>query len=95
LADFWEVRDALSQWMPLAKQETAGGWRQSRYLLPVILVVELALFGLFFVSNISVVEVGTGAPLLLGLVWCWVIMQKSNHFDQKMKRKCGSCSFPF
>ena len=86
LADFAEIRDRLSQWMPIS-ENTPQRWTQSRYFLPGILVVELLLFGLFFVSTKSWLEVLAGVPLLAGLLWCLVRIQKSGQLSQKIKRQ--------
>lgn len=86
LADFAEVRARLSQWMPIP-ENTQRSWTQSRYLLPAILVVELVLFALFFVSTKSWLEVLAGVPLLAGLLWCLVRIQKSGQLSQKIKRQ--------
>lgn len=86
LAEFEEVYNRLTEWMPATEQKQAA-WNQSPYLLPMVLVVELILFALFFVSNKSWLELGTGVPLLAGLVLCLVLIQRNSQLDQKTKRK--------
>jgi len=69
--------------MPLSQGQ--AGWKRSPYFLPVLLVAELVLFGLFFLSPHSLLEVLTGVPLVVGLSWALVKVQASKQLNPSMK----------
>ena len=86
LADFPELHDRLSQWMAFSEYQQ-NRWMQSRYFLPGVLVVEMALSGTFFVSHESLLEVLTGIPLVFSLLWCLIKIQRDGRVAPKIKRQ--------
>jgi hypothetical protein len=85
LEEFDEVRARLSEWMTLTELRRAG-WMNSSQLLYGVVTAELVLFIVFFLSTQSWLLVCSGAPLLLGLVVCLVMLQRSAQLAPKMKR---------
>jgi hypothetical protein len=61
-------------------------WRNSAYLVYSVIVVELGLFIVFFLSTRSWLLVSSGIPLFGGVVWCMVSVQRSDHWAPKIKR---------
>jgi hypothetical protein len=86
LGDFPELRDRLSQWMAFSEYPQ-NKWMQSRYFVPGVLVVEMALLGVFFVSHGSLWEVLSGVPLVFGLLWCLIKVQMTDRLAPKTKRQ--------
>ncbi len=86
LEEFDEVLARLSEWMTASELQQAR-WRNSAYLLHSVIVVELGLFIVFFLSTRSWLLVSSGIPLFGGVFWCMVSVQRSDHWAPKMKRK--------
>ena len=85
LEEFDEVRARLSEWMTPTELRRAR-WNNSSHLLYGAIIAELVLFIIFFLSTQSWLLVCSGAPLLLGLVVCLVVLQRSAQLAPKMKR---------
>jgi hypothetical protein len=85
LEEFDEVRARLSEWMTPTELGRAW-WNNSSHLLYGVVTIELALLIVFFLSSQSWLLVCSGAPLLLGLVVCMVVLQRSAQLARKIKR---------
>jgi hypothetical protein len=85
LEEFDEVRARLCEWMSPTEMRQAM-WKHSPNLLYVVIIVELGLFIVFFLSTQSWLLVCSGAPLFGGLIWSLVMVQRSAQLAPKMKR---------
>jgi hypothetical protein len=85
LEEFDEVRARLSEWMSPTELRGAR-WKHSPHLVYGVIIVELDLFLVFFLSTQSWLLVCSGAPLFGGLVWSFVLVQRSAQLAPKMKR---------
>jgi hypothetical protein len=85
LGEFDEVRARLSEWKAPTEMRRAG-WKQSPNLLYAVIIAELSLFIVFFLSTQSWLLVCSGTPLFGGLIWSFVLLQKSAELAPKMKR---------
>jgi len=86
LEEFDEVRARLSEWMPPTELRRAG-WKNSPHLLYGVIIVEMGLFIVFFLSTRSWLLVCSGVPLFGGLVWwCSVLVQRSAQLAPRIKR---------
>jgi hypothetical protein len=85
LEEFDEVRARLSEWMTPAEVQRAR-WKHSPNLVYGVIIVELGLFVVFFLSTQSWVQICSGAPLFGGLIWSVVLVQRSAQLAPKVKR---------
>lgn len=85
LEEFDEVRARLSEWMTPTEVRRAR-WKHSPSLVYGVIIVELGLFIVFFLSTKSWPLVCSGAPLFGGLIWSVVLVQRSAQLAPKMKR---------
>jgi hypothetical protein len=85
LEEFDEVHARVSEWMAPTEVRRAG-WKSAPNLLHGVIVVEMGLFVVFFLSTRSWVLVTSGAPLFGGLIWCFVLLRRSTQLAPKMKR---------
>ena len=85
LEEFDEVRARLSERMAPTELQRAR-WKHSPNVVYGVIVIELILFIVFFLSSQSWLLVCSGAPLFGSLVWSFVLVQRSAQLAPKMKR---------
>jgi len=85
LQEFGEVRARLNEWMTPTELRRAA-WKHSPNLVYGVILFELILFIVFFLSTQSWLLVCSGAPLCAGLAWSFVLVQRSAQLAPKTKR---------
>ena len=85
LEEYDEVRARLSEWVE-PRELKQRAWRNSPRLLYGIVVVELCLFVVFFLSTRSWLTACSSFPLFLGVIWSSVAVQRNSQLAPKVKR---------
>ena len=85
LVDYDDAKARLSQWMAPVRLEQPGWLKPARWM-PAVPLLILLLFGLFLLSARSWVLVATGTPLLVFLLWSFMLIRESVQVSDRVKR---------